>query len=126
MSVSELQIIADVHLIRFQTNVVVFFTIQVHPQCRGAKSEFICFSPVASMYVTKHPNWRGTFLSVHGLSLQPLMLVSCHAALTTEKAEPVGQEQKLVTKKKKNLLLVEHAQFQCLEVLKNIYMRNHA
>lgn len=28
------------------------------------------------------------------------MLVSCHAALTTEKTEPAGQEQKLIEEKK--------------------------
>lgn len=40
------------------------------------------------------------------------MLVSCHAALTTEKTEPAGQEQKLEkTPTKKQPLLIEHHDF---------------
>lgn len=40
------------------------------------------------------------------------MLVSCHAALTTEKTEPAGQEQKLEKNPtKKQPLLIEHHDF---------------
>lgn len=55
------------------------------------------------------PNWKelvrqlgdNISFSKTSLRLQPLVLVSCHAAVTAEKTQPARQEPKLIKKKKK-------------------------